>query len=255
MAADACVLEGAPQYLEFEILELTNKFRGECNLQPLAWHKGLAGIAKRHAIMVAEGRAHFSHEGAPERFASCGTKCTNVAENLARSDGFNRDDLPVAAVDGWTASEGHRRNLLGPFDACGIGWAASDSGTIFVTQLLALLDERSHQQGQFREKISDVAFNGSTPAVCFGVGLVIGGPWVAVGGAIAGRALDMRYGFKAASVPRVLKDRARGLIRRRACSHCGDQSDDLLIDESNGTLLCSSCHPEPESSNVWCYVE
>merc|ERR1711988_985881 len=154
---------------------------------------------------------------------------------------------PEAAVAGWRGSEGHRRNLLGPFDACGIGWAASDSGTIFVTQLLALLDKRSHQQGQIREKISDVACSCSTPAICFGVGLVIGGPWVAAGGAVAGRALDVRCGFKAASVPRVLKDRARGLIRRRGmCSRCGDQSEtELLIDESQGTLLCNSCHPAP----------
>jgi len=240
--------------LEFEILELTNKFRSESMLQPLAWHKGLAGIAKRHATLVAEGRAHFSHEGAQERFAACGTKCTNVAENLARSDGFNRLDLPEAAVNGWRDSEGHRRNLLGPFDHCGIGWAASDTGTIFVTQLLALLDETSHHRGQLREQISDVAC--STPAVCFSIGLVLGGPWVAVGGGIAGRALDAKYGFKAASVPRMLKDRVRGLIRRRACSHCGAQADtELLVDEPNGMLLCTSCHPAAESADVWCFVE
>lgn len=250
--ADARVL--AKPALEFEILELTNKFRCESGLQPLNWHKGLAGIAKRHATMVAEGRAHFSHDGAQDRFASCGTKCTNVAENLARSDGFCRDDLPKAAVNGWCDSEGHRRNLLGPFDACGIGWAASDSGTIFVTQLLALLDERSHQRGQLHEQCVGVAC--STPTICFCAGLVVGGPWIAVGSAIAGKALDAKYGFKAATVPRMLKDRARGLIRRRACSRCGEQAEsELLIDESNGTLLCSNCHPAPESADVWCFVE
>lgn len=26
-----------------------------------------------------------------------------------------------AEVDGWIKSEGHRRNLLGPFNVCGIG--------------------------------------------------------------------------------------------------------------------------------------
>ena len=33
---------------------------------------------------------------------------------------------PVRAAP--PALPGHRRNLLGPFDVCGIGWAASDSG-------------------------------------------------------------------------------------------------------------------------------
>jgi len=243
--------------LEFEILELTNEFRAEIGLEALAWHKDLAGIAKRHATMVAEGRAHFSHDGAAERFASCSTKCTNVAENLARSDGFCRDDLPEAAVNGWRDSEGHRRNLVGPFDVCGIGWAASDSGTIFVTQLLALLDETSHRRGQLREQVTDVAC--STPSICFLTGLAFGGPWAAVCTGIAGRALDLKYGFKVASVPRVLTARARGLIRRRACSRCGTQasqtSDELLVDAS-GTLLCSSCHPALEASDdAWCYVE
>jgi len=254
MALDARRLApGKP--LEIEILELTNQFRSEFGLDSLAWHKGLAGVAKRHAIQVAQGSAHFSHAGASERFAACGTKCTNIAENLARSDGFERIVLPEAAVNGWKDSAGHRRNLLGPFDAVGIGWAASDSGTIFVTQLLALLDENSHHRGQLRERISDVAW--SPPAVCFGLGLVLGGPWLAVGSGIAGGALDAKYGFKVSSVPRVLTDRVCSLMNRRTCSGCGDQmtSELLLVDEPNGTLLCSACHPAPESSDVWCFVE
>jgi len=249
-----CQIQAPEGRLEFEILELTNQFRNEEGFEPLSWHKGLSGIAKRHAIMVAEGRAHFSHEGAQQRFSSCGTKCINVAENLARSDGFCRMDLPEAAVRGWRDSEGHRRNLLGPFDACGIGWAASDSGTIFVTQLLALLDERSHNRGQMREQIVDLA--SSTSTVCFSVGLVLGGPWIAIGSGIAGRALDMKYGFKVTSIPRVLKNRVHGLITRPACSRCGAQvGSDLLLDEPSGTLLCNSCHPAPESSDVWCFIE
>jgi hypothetical protein len=247
--------------LEIEILELTNEFRRENGLQALVWHQGLTGVAKRHANMVADGLAHFSHDGAMERFESCGTKCTNVAENLARSEGFGRVDLPQAAVSGWRDSEGHRRNLLGPFDACGIGWAASDSGTIFVTQLLALLDADCHQQqleqarrSQLREQVTNVAC--STPAVCAAVGLVLCGPCAAIGGGVAGTALDMKYGIKAASIPRLLKDRVCGrLINRQLCERCGATEGELLIEPRAGTLLCSSCHPAPENSDVWCFLE
>merc|ERR1712224_203484 len=125
--------------VELEVLEFTNSFRAEHRLQALRWHAGLAGIARKHAVAVAEGSAPFSHCGARERFQACSSRCINIAENLARSEGFGRGELSEATVKGWCESEGHRGNLLGPFDHCGIGWAASDNGVIFMTQLLALV--------------------------------------------------------------------------------------------------------------------
>lgn len=250
--------EAAPERcrspLELEIFQLTNSFRQEQTLEPLKWHKGLAGIAKRHATAVADGRAPFSHAGAHERFASCSTKCINVAENLARSDGFVRPDLPQAAVLGWCESEGHRRNLLGPFDACGIGWAASDSGTVFVTQLLALVDERSDLRGQLCERTFDVAT--STPAVCTALGLVLAGPVVAFGCGLLGSALDYKYGLKVVSLPSVVRERMMGVLRRHVCTRCGTPTDgELLMSGSDGRLLCSCCHPSPADSDVWCFID
>mmetsp|Transcript_167143 Transcript_167143/g.536842 ORF Transcript_167143/g.536842 Transcript_167143/m.536842 type:complete len:259 (-) Transcript_167143:314-1090(-) len=247
--------------LDHEMLELTNDFRGEHGLPALRWHTGLAKVARRHAILVAEGSAPFSHSGAPDRFAQCGTRCINVAENLARSDGFSREDLPGAAVNGWCNSEGHRRNLLGPFDACGIGWAASDSGTVFVTQLLALVDEQSTWRGKAKE-LATLYFS-STPAVCAGVALVLtGGPLLAITGGIAGVALERRYGLQLASAPRVLQDRASAWLQPKTCSSCRKSADsgDLLAtswaanSEDGGKLLCRQCHPSPADADVWCYV-
>lgn len=208
--------------------------------------------------MVAEGRAPWSHSGARERFAQCGTRCINVAENLARADDYSRDDLPSATVREWCGSEGHRRNLLGPFDACGIGWAASDNGTIFVTQLLALLDEQSSRRGHWYEVASGIA--SSTPAVCAAVGLASTGPVVAVAGGLVGGALERVYGLQLVSAPRMLRDRAAMWLRPPACSRCGCAADvgDLFVTSADrgeaSKLLCGSCHPSPADADVWFFV-
>lgn len=243
-----------PQSVESEVLTLTNVFRAEQQLAPLGWHSGLALIAKRHAVAVAEGRAPFSHSGARDRFSSCGTRCINVAENLARSEGFSRGDLPEASVAGWRESDGHRRNLLGPFDVVGIGWASSDTGVVFMTQLLALVDERSNLQDQWCESALEIA--SSTPAVLATVGLVLAGPAAAIGGAIAGGALE-HHGFKAACLPSVAQQRFADLLKRRFCAGCGARAvgDLLLAPDKDARLFCWGCHPTPNSDDVWCFLE
>lgn len=265
-------LQQQQRSLDRELLALTNDFRTEEKLPPLQWHAGLARAAKRHAELVAEGRAPFSHSGAPERFAQCGAQCINVGENLARSDGFGREDLPGAAMSGWVDSPGHRRNLLGPFDTCGIGWAASDSGTVFVTQLLALLDPQS-DQASFRVQFGEVAFGAasSTPAVCAAMGLAFtGGPLLALTSGLVGGVLELRYGVKLASAPRALRDRANNWLRPATCSVCGAPAEagsggELLATSAppgnahgneNGdtALVCERCHPSPADDDLWCYL-
>lgn len=70
-----------------------------------------------------------------------------VAENVAKNKG-NADKCRVSlpsrtkgcgkvAVDGWIASDGHRKNLLGDFCCCGVGVFLSKDGTWFFTQLFS----------------------------------------------------------------------------------------------------------------------
>jgi len=243
--------------LDVEILELTNAFRQEHALPALARHLELTGIATRHAAAVADSLEPFSHRGAPERFAACSTRCLNVAENLARSDGFCREELPGATVAGWCSSEGHRRNLLGPFDVCGIGWAANENGTIFITQLLALLDERDAPRlGVCLSQAADKAIKivASTPALCAALGLVVAGPGIGfVGGGVLGGALSLGAGLRVSSLPRVAGARAANWLQPKVCTCCG-QMGELLLD-SSGTLLCADCHPTPTDTNVWQYID
>mmetsp|Transcript_68198 Transcript_68198/g.121585 ORF Transcript_68198/g.121585 Transcript_68198/m.121585 type:complete len:255 (+) Transcript_68198:93-857(+) len=247
------------QNLAQEILALTNEYRRENGLEPLRRHKGLEGVAFRHATAMSFARAPFSHHGAPERFAACGTRCTNVAENLARSEGFGRACLPEAAVTGWRESEGHRRNLLGPFDACGIGFAVADNGVVFITQLFALLDEQDSYRGELRERAADIATANSTPAFCAAIGLVFGGPMAALGGGLFGKALNWRFGISASSMPRLLHHRlCRKLLPRRGCARCGTITEKgLLMEEATGAgkLLCELCHPSPRDDELWCYID
>mmetsp|Transcript_8254 Transcript_8254/g.18452 ORF Transcript_8254/g.18452 Transcript_8254/m.18452 type:complete len:258 (+) Transcript_8254:102-875(+) len=238
--------------LEAEILEICNQTRIERHCPALKAHKGLSEIAKRHAIAVAEGQAPFSHAGAQERFAACSTKCINLAENLARIQGVDRPEIPNAVVTGWIESEGHRRNLLGPFDICGLGWAASDSGVIFITQLLALADERSHLHNQLREGALTLAT--SSPVVCGLVGLAMWGPAGAVGTGLLGTALDHRYGVKASGLPFLARERFRGLLRVPVCSSCGTPTEkNLRLTAGDCRLLCAVCHPVPDEDD-WCFV-
>jgi len=252
------LLGGAqPRGTDHEILQCTNHLRAEYHLLPLQWHRGLAAIAKQHATAVAEGRAAFSHSGARDRFTALPTKCINIAENLARSEGFALEDLPQATVDGWGDSEGHRRNLLGPFDACGIGWATSDAGVIFITQLLALLDERSHLRGQVHENA--VVLATSTPAMCATFGMLLGGPAGAVASGLIGGALEYKFGLKATNVPSLVCDRIMGNRRRRVCARCRlvPLEGELLMTDSRSEPVCASCHTSTSGpdNDFWCFLD
>lgn len=104
--------------------------------ETLFWNSRLAAIAERAARRMALREVAFSHDGATARFAEYPLGAGDTyGENLARSEGVQ--PLAAAVVGGWEESPGHRRNLLGPFTACGVGAAMDPCGVAFVVQLLA----------------------------------------------------------------------------------------------------------------------
>ena len=120
------------------ILRLTNDHRKAHKMPELLRNDKLAESAQQHAEEMSgvapSGKfAHFSHEGAMERFERTGLACINCAENLARVHGH--DDIPAAVVNGWIESPGHRRNLVGPFNVCGIGVSTNGEGVTVVSQV------------------------------------------------------------------------------------------------------------------------
>uniref|UniRef100_A0A7S1B1C1 SCP domain-containing protein n=1 Tax=Noctiluca scintillans TaxID=2966 RepID=A0A7S1B1C1_NOCSC len=124
-----------PQFLGRRALDETNIFRGQQNMPPLKWSQALSNIAEEHAQQMARGEMPFSHKGFNDRVQKYPFPYMSAAENLAYNGGVA--DTAKVAVDGWIKSPGHRRNLLGAFDLCGIGVARSSTGEFFFTQLFA----------------------------------------------------------------------------------------------------------------------
>ncbi|CAE7535525.1 ylbC [Symbiodinium pilosum] len=124
-----------PNYLGRRALDETNIFRGSQRMPPLKWCQGIADIAAEHARQMARGEMPFSHDGFSDRVRRYPIPHLSAAENLAYNSGMA--DAAGAAVQGWIKSPGHRKNLLGAFDLCGIGVAQSISGQFFFTQLFA----------------------------------------------------------------------------------------------------------------------
>jgi len=83
---------------------------------------------------MAEGRVPFGHKGFQGRMKRMPGVVRGAAENVAWSSGS--DDAGKTAVDGWINSPGHRRNMLGNYDECGIG-VYQHNNRCYLTQLFA----------------------------------------------------------------------------------------------------------------------
>ncbi|CAE7634752.1 ylbC [Symbiodinium sp. CCMP2456] len=123
-----------PNYLSRRALDETNIFRGSERMPPLKWCQGIADIAAEHARQMARGEMPFSHDGFSDRVSRYPIPHLSAAENLAYNSGVA--DTAGVAVQGWIKSPGHRKNLLGAFDLCGIGSWAMCCAVLLWTVLL-----------------------------------------------------------------------------------------------------------------------
>ena len=101
----------------------------------MAIDERLVEQARIHNRNMGEGTVPFGHQGFQERVAAAGIPYKSAAENVAYN---NYPDPATAAVEGWIASEGHRRNIEGNFDLTGIGVFRNEKGTYYLTQLFML---------------------------------------------------------------------------------------------------------------------
>ncbi|CAJ1337040.1 unnamed protein product [Effrenium voratum] len=255
--SDLFVLGSGAGNLHEEVLSFSNAFREREGLPPLQMHKDLCASAVKHAEAMADGLEAFSHDGAPERFQRTGLVCQALAENLSVSEGYPYEVMAEATVDKWIASEGHRRNLLGPFNVCGIGWSSNDR-CIYVTQLLAFVDLEKDEDRL--SEVLDVAWRrtmqslDTTPVLCCIAGLVFAGSTGAVAGGLLGKAAEAQWGVRPSSVPAAVLARAKREVWPTRCTNCG-AAGEILLSQTDRSPLCSRCHPAPEDTEVWCFVD
>eukprot|EP00919_Chromeraceae_sp_WS-2016_P019832 GHVR01047099.1.p1 GENE.GHVR01047099.1~~GHVR01047099.1.p1 ORF type:complete len:199 (-),score=33.13 GHVR01047099.1:57-653(-) len=121
------------------ILDYTNRYRSLNNKPPLRWSQCLCDIAVVHSRAMMCGTRPVGHDGSKERFSSYAFVSRASAENVAKNHGSNSRIIADNIVNSWIASPGHRKNLIGDFDACGIGISVSSmSQSVFATQLFGV---------------------------------------------------------------------------------------------------------------------
>jgi uncharacterized protein YkwD len=102
------------------VVDLTNAFRRQENLQPTGHAPQLASTARYFAeFMARTGKFSHSADGSEPaaRAKRFGYDYCTVSENIAyvfSSDGTDTAELARRVVEGWQKSPGHRKNMLDP---------------------------------------------------------------------------------------------------------------------------------------------
>lgn len=123
--------------VEIEILRLTNAYRRSQSLPPVREAPALADLARGHSSDLAQRRPrHVDHLGMRDRFdrASESIPLISFSENVARM-GRKRPEPATWVVEGWVASDSHRKNIEGNYDLVGIGVFRREDGYYFFTQI------------------------------------------------------------------------------------------------------------------------
>ena len=114
-----------------QVVNLTNQFRAQNGLAPLALNSKLSEAAQTHSQNMAT-QDFFSHTGkdgssAGDRVSRTGYDWRTVAENIAAGQ-----QTPAEVVNAWINSPGHRANMLNTtIKEIGVGYffLAEDTGT------------------------------------------------------------------------------------------------------------------------------
>ncbi len=120
--------------LELQMAELVNRDRAEHRLPPLAYHKGLAAVARAHCVDMKRNR-FFDHDsprtgGPKDRVGAARIPHRGVAENIAAAATIE------IAEKNLMHSPKHRENILHKdFTHIGVGLLRTDDGGLLCTQV------------------------------------------------------------------------------------------------------------------------
>ncbi len=127
------VAENVPA-VEGRLLELVNDHREALGYKALTFSQVAYSFANEHTdYMVASGTiSHYNFSARASNIAEA-VDAQAVAENVAK-------DYPSAekALEGWLASESHRKTMEGDFSHTAISVKKDSKGTLYFTQLFFL---------------------------------------------------------------------------------------------------------------------
>ncbi len=119
-----------------DLAEFVNDHRAERGLPGFVWNDDVAAAALAHADDMAthERLQHVGTDGSDtgSRLDRAGYRWLTWGENIGA--GFVD---PAVLLETWLASEEHRRHLDGDFREIGVGVAATPSGVLYWTLVLA----------------------------------------------------------------------------------------------------------------------
>lgn len=124
------------------IVQQTNRFRNDHDLDPLEVDEALQKAAQKFADFMSENDkyGHYADNRSPaERAKAAGYEYCSVRENIAyRTDSQDLDAEFLADhfTQGWIDSPGHRENMLADFvTQTGVAVSTTDGLTYFAVQL------------------------------------------------------------------------------------------------------------------------
>lgn len=117
------------QKIGLEALQYTNEYRQKNGLEPLRWNQKIADVSRGHSQDMCHGRVgsrhvkhSLTHDGFENRVDEFPQGYRGAAENVGMrwGHGYNANTIARKQVDGWIASPGHRKNMVGDYTDCGI---------------------------------------------------------------------------------------------------------------------------------------
>jgi uncharacterized protein YkwD len=121
-----------------DVLLHINNLRQMQRLAPFNLSSPLVDLAQEHSERMASFQVPFGHDGFNERVARVSFKTIRAAtENVAVTQDLAR--IGVSVVSYWSMHPAYLSNLLGAFNACGVGVALGRDGSCYVTLLILAL--------------------------------------------------------------------------------------------------------------------
>jgi len=105
---------------ERHLVEVTNEYRMQLGLKPLAISEALTQAARKHSQEM-QRLNYFGHDSPTAENRSPGQRCANEGYKGFRGENIASGCPPDAAFNMWYNSSGHHRNMLGGHNEIGVG--------------------------------------------------------------------------------------------------------------------------------------